>query len=311
VSFSIWDGTTIESARLKLESAILRSATLGSTAVEDEKKLNIEVTIFQGEQTTLISNTPFDPDFDCYFVHGLKGHPIKSFSGKPQKSQKPIFWPADLLPKYLDNRGRKGRYLTFGYNADFTAGPLSNIGQALSVNHQKRSPISPTDIENAAKSLLECIAADRPKGSNRPIFFVCHSLGGLVVCQAMVIALDRMSQNKPTGASLHELRDVFWSSGEFIVKGITFFGTPFKGSILASLLAPIAGAICMDNTHLARLQRNDKVVKGMLLRFDQLRKQDHVKIPLLLFWEKRSVRVRLLGGKHRLLGPKVSLAYDV
>lgn len=80
VSFSIWDGTSIESARLKLESTIL-----ASTKAEDEKRSNVEVRIFQGEQTTLISNTPFDPDFDCYFVHGLKGHPIKTFSGKPQR----------------------------------------------------------------------------------------------------------------------------------------------------------------------------------------------------------------------------------
>ncbi|KAH0533344.1 hypothetical protein TsFJ059_001927 [Trichoderma semiorbis] len=61
-------------------------------------------------------NSP--PIVDIVFVHGLQGHPRKRKEKKQNSPEnddqfKPIFWPADLLPKECPN----ARILTFGYDS--------------------------------------------------------------------------------------------------------------------------------------------------------------------------------------------------
>jgi alpha-beta hydrolase superfamily lysophospholipase len=76
-------------------------------------------------------------------------------------------WARDLLPEKFEKAGLRGRFSTVGYNANKVNGAVT------------------TTIESAAKDLLYQLQHDRPEGSQRPIFFVAHSLGGLVVAQVL------------------------------------------------------------------------------------------------------------------------------
>jgi len=57
------------------------------------------------------------------------------------------------------------------------------------------------------------------------------------------------------GTELWELQQAFCPSHECLVKGIVFFGTPFKGSILANYLADIAKYLRLpiNKTHVMSL----------------------------------------------------------
>lgn len=92
-------------------------------------------------------------------------------------------WPRDFLPNDVQGRpcdennpnGPKlrGRFSTIGYQAN-----------------ARSSWSATTTIEKAAENLLIQIKTDRPEGSTRPMYFACHSLGGLVTCQVRLFPLE-------------------------------------------------------------------------------------------------------------------------
>lgn len=55
-----------------------------------------------------------DPQVDIVFVHGLNGHPEKTWT-----ADNGVFWPRDLLPKHLGDV--RARVLTYGYDARVSA----------------------------------------------------------------------------------------------------------------------------------------------------------------------------------------------
>lgn len=80
-------------------------------------------------------------------------------SSNYQKSQ--VFWPEDLLPKDFPD----ARVLTFGYD--------SNVSQWF------RGPANKNTLSEHAHDLLSAISGCRPL--HRPIIFIAHSLGGILV----------------------------------------------------------------------------------------------------------------------------------
>jgi hypothetical protein len=79
-------------------------------------------------------------------------------------------------------------------------------------------------IQDRAKNVLECVLGQREL-RGLPLVFVCHSLGGLVVKQALRAADGRRAYGDPEAKA-------FLDS----VKGIVFIATPHTGSIQATLL---------------------------------------------------------------------------
>ena len=231
-----------------------------------------------GNGIFLVAESHHNPAFDCYFIHGLHGHPFKTFirGDKLPSHGQPIFWPADWLPEKAESHGRLGRYFVFGYNTSFKRGKDFCPG-----------------VETIARSLIESIKSTRKAGIDRPIFLVGHSLGGLVACQAVVLAMNS-DETAPWYPYLHS------NDGKFLIKGLSFFGTPFKGSILASVLAPIGTILCLglSNNQLMRLRQEDKRTKAMLLRFEELRKTNlNPLFPLFIFWEEKKVVRNIFGGR--------------
>lgn len=157
-----------------------------------------------------------EPTVDLVFVHGLNGHPHDSWTSKTTK----CFWPVDLLPEVLASQ--RPRILTYGYNADVTA---------------FTDGASRDSIVSHAETLASNLAANRNLRdcSDRPIIFICHSLGGLVVKRALIYC--RSLSNERT----EHLRSVYVSTF-----GILFLGTPHNGSDIAKwglLLHNICAAV--------------------------------------------------------------------
>ena len=94
-------------------------------------------------------------------VHGLNGNAIKTWS----KGERCWLNDPNLLPKYIPS----ARVLAYGYNANV----FGIKGRATSSD----------GIMQHAQTLVAELAADRELegAAKRPIIFLCHSLGGIVV----------------------------------------------------------------------------------------------------------------------------------
>ncbi|KAG2010685.1 hypothetical protein GB937_007654 [Aspergillus fischeri] len=146
-------------------------------------------------------------EVDIVAVHGLNGHAVETWTARPEN----ICWLShpDFLPKYVP----KARVLSWGYNAN-----VSSI----------TGPTSANGILGHAQTLVSNLEADRELGeaTSRPIIFICHSLGGVIVKRALSYSASRKSPR-----SAH-IQSIYTST-----YGILFFGTPHHGSSKARLLA--------------------------------------------------------------------------
>ncbi|KAA6411567.1 MAG: hypothetical protein FRX48_04847 [Lasallia pustulata] len=140
--------------------------------------------------------SPEDPDVDIIAVHGL--NPTNTeFHAEATWTVEDKLWLRDFLPPQLPS----ARVLLFGYNA--------NVAFETSI----------AGVHEQAINLLNRIASKREHAEERPIVFVAHSLGGIVVKRALVEA---------------KLDDSYKSIRE-ATYGIAFFGTPHQGGNFAKL----------------------------------------------------------------------------
>ncbi|EPS29829.1 hypothetical protein PDE_04779 [Penicillium oxalicum 114-2] len=207
------------------------------------------------------------PTVDIVLVHGLNGHPETSWTSKTSG----CFWPVDLLPDVLGPL--RPRILTYGYNANvvaFTDGA------------------SRDSVVSHAETLASTLAANRNLRScpNRPIIFICHSLGGLVVKRALIYS--RSLSNEKT----EHLRSVYVSTF-----GILFLGTPHNGSDMAKwglLLQKICSAVLpkkfMETSPqlIKSLQTNNETLQHINSLFADIMSRFHI----YFFHETRSMDVK-------------------
>ncbi|KAJ5170921.1 Cytochrome P450 [Penicillium coprophilum] len=147
-------------------------------------------------------------DIDIVAVHGLQGDARRTWTHEASK----VCWLSDLLPNYIKN----ARVLSWGYNANTN----SLGGKATSSDR----------ILQHAGTLIEELQNDREfeDATERPIIFVCHSLGGIIVKRALTLSQGRTSAKS---ARLHRIYTCTY--------GILFFGTPHSGSSKARQLDTI------------------------------------------------------------------------
>ncbi|KAL8834004.1 MAG: hypothetical protein Q9170_003978 [Blastenia crenularia] len=183
------------------------------------------------------------PSAHIVFVHGLFGHPHETWGSKPRhrswsslrsregtsdaEFEIPILWPETLLPQVIPD----AHILTWGYDAD-VGGFFSSAGQST--------------IHEHAGSLLSDLADLRgtPELRAVPLIFVAHSLGGIIV-------KDALNQSSSTeGTRLKEIAVATY--------GVVFMGTPHRGSKSASL-----GKIAYQITELATKRPNIRLLQGL------------------------------------------------
>jgi hypothetical protein len=107
--------------------------------------------------------SPPDATVDIVLVHGLNGHPEKTWTTKNG-----VFWPTDLLPASL--KGAKARILVYGYNADVYAFSGDRSASSDMIHQHAQTLVSGLSLERESE---DC-------GENT-IIWVAHSLGGILV----------------------------------------------------------------------------------------------------------------------------------
>ncbi|KAH7375683.1 hypothetical protein B0T11DRAFT_345696 [Plectosphaerella cucumerina] len=112
-----------------------------------------------------------------------------------------VFWPADLLRHTVPT----ARILTYGYDTR--------------VKHFFQAPVSKNTVHDHAANLLSGLEARRRTAIeiSRPLLFIVHSLGGIVVKEAL-----RQSKGWILKPHLHNIFER--------TIGCVFFGTPHRGS---------------------------------------------------------------------------------
>lgn len=120
-----------------------------------------------------------------------------------------VYWPKHLLPRTLPT----ARVLVYGYDTN--------------VRHSLGSPLSKSTVYDIASDFLGSLEAERRSQPSRPIVFVAHSLGGIVVKEALRRSYGFESHHK-------HLRQIYESTA-----AIMFFGTPHGGADPRGLLMHI------------------------------------------------------------------------
>ena len=131
-------------------------------------------------------------------------------------------------------------------------------------------------VHNHAEALVQSLSANRRlrKTTEKPLIFVAHSLGGLVVKRALIYS------ESIEGPKIEHLRSVFVST-----YGIIFLGTPHHGSDLASwgtylekLCEIVMPKKFMDTEPqlLAALKSNNETLQNIDRQFMQIINKFHI-----------------------------------
>jgi len=187
---------------------------------------------------------------DIVAIHGLNGHYLQTWTDEGTG----VNWLKDLIPKVVP----KARVMSFSYNS------MLQFSKSTS------------DVSTFSLQLLEAMVAERRSldESGRPVIFICHSLGGLVFKQAYLLASDH--------ASHRTLKTRF--------QGVIFFGTPHRGSVIASWAKRAANVLqfaslnTSTNTQLAKdLEPSSKKLRYISDTFQVMCSQD--KYPVVSCYE--------------------------
>lgn len=141
-----------------------------------------------------------DYDVDIVFVHGLMGCPFSTWTcGEEQET----VWAQQWLLDDLKQEGRNPRVLSVGYDSQLLASD---------------SMWKPMCLEETGIEILSQLTAARVGCGDRPVVFVTHSLGGIVLKQVFLTS----ATSKDDSSKLINN-----------VNGVVFYGVPHRGSPVA------------------------------------------------------------------------------
>ncbi|KAF1967385.1 hypothetical protein BU23DRAFT_573272 [Bimuria novae-zelandiae CBS 107.79] len=187
-----------------------------------------------------------DAKVDIVFVHGLRGDPQKTWEACDADGDR-VFWPKELLPSTIP----ESRIFSFGYPTEFAT--FYPVIKADAVAHTNIDIIQRRCWSNLeivgeklplyASFILPGVHTDTTAiQTSRPIIFVAHSLGGLVVANGL------SSQS----GSNEQRQEVINNTC-----GTIFLGTPFKGSDKASWAGLAEKVLSMLG------DSNDQIIKDL------------------------------------------------
>ncbi|PGH12527.1 hypothetical protein AJ80_06688 [Polytolypa hystricis UAMH7299] len=240
MSFSDWqttiDNTAEPSQRmlsLSQSSSTFRSSRSSSPRFLERvlssrrKSTDLSIIDIKGQLGLNLLHSPSDPLIDFVFVHGLGGGSTKTWCLTEDPS---LFWPKEWLPR--EPAFRNARFHSFGYDADWMA----------------RKGSSTLNIHDFGQSLLESLRNSpsiRESRTNR-VIFVAHSMGGLLIKQAYILA-----RQDPSCADLAKR-----------IEAMVFIATPHRGSNLASILNSILRASTSHDSraYITNLERSSEML---------------------------------------------------
>ncbi|KAI0401354.1 hypothetical protein F4802DRAFT_428819 [Xylaria palmicola] len=216
---------------------------------------------------------------DIVAVHGLNEDSVEAWTD----SGTGVNWLRDLLPRHV----KTARVLTYGYDAS----PALFLTNGASVA-----------IQRSAECLVQELYADRRFSGmlRRPIIFICHGLGGIVVKKSLVYSSTR------TAAKIDHLWDQFVSTF-----AILFFGTPHdrtKRSSWHALEKLSSGSwqtkVLSGDRLLRPAGEDDVFFQSITAEFNPIMKQFH----LFFFWEELRTAV---GDRYQYIVDPSSAVIDV
>jgi triacylglycerol esterase/lipase EstA (alpha/beta hydrolase family) len=167
-----------------------------------------------------------DPVLELIFVHGLRGGSRKTWS---KTSSPHHFWPKEWLPR--DPEFENTRIFSFGYDSNWGA----RKGSVLNVHDFGKSLLS---------ELLN--SPEIRRDGDTPIIFIGHSMGGLVIKKAYVLA-----NQDPASKSLADR-----------VHGLFFLATPHRGADSATMLKNVLRASAYGSkAFVLDLERNSEALQ--------------------------------------------------
>jgi hypothetical protein len=211
-----------------------------------------------------------DPTVDIVAIHGLDGHREESW-----KAENGVLWLKDLLPEKVP----RARILSYGYDA----------------NTRGREQLSIETLDGHATAFVSKLALKRKEtfSEERPIIFVAHSLGGIILKNALIHA-----------HSAHSTHLLEHKKIDLSAYGILFLGTPHQGSDGASL------ATLLLNVQSIFRQTNNAIVKQIRKDSDALQRQLSQYLPISANFETKffyeTYRTTLVDGIKLLIVPKSS-----
>jgi triacylglycerol esterase/lipase EstA (alpha/beta hydrolase family) len=165
----------------------------------------------------IANTTKQDRRADIVFVHGLRGASHSTWRHGKEGKPGHFFWPEELgkdLPNY--------RVWSVGYPAELTE--LRDPGMT---------------IENISGNISLKLANDGL--GDRPIFFVAHSMGGLVVKSLIVRSQTLPDKERKRIVSM--------------VRGIVFCGTPHRGSAFADAAVVLGKFFGGSPSHVSEMRK--------------------------------------------------------
>lgn len=204
------------------DEGLSRATTLGDDIAEDEKgALGLNL-LFQ----------PSEAQVDLIFIHGLGGGSRKTWS---KTNLLRDFWPGEWLPK--DPAFSRVRVHSYGYDSDWTKGNTN----CLNIHHIGKS------------FLMELATSPHIERSASPIMLVGHSMGGLVIKKAYMLA----RQDRLFAALADRIRAIY------------FLGTPHRGSDSAKLLKNILHVASSAPAYVTELVRGSGSLQAINDEFRQ------------------------------------------
>ncbi|KAK7949432.1 hypothetical protein PG988_016071 [Apiospora saccharicola] len=226
----------------------------------------------QGDYGLMLVHEHPSAKVDVIFIHGLDGHWKKSFT------KDDVFWPKDYLPQDTNNL----RILSYGYDARVKADV----------------PVSQQTVFEHGEDLVTKLVQmrNRDNTSERPIIFIAHSLGGIVLKNALLC-----SHNASTTHLAHT------RAIKISTFGILFVGTPqqgVEGTTIASLALNVGTIYYHTNTkHYRVLKKHSDWLQQQCSMYLSIAMDFNTKC----FFEARETKVfgRFKAG-HKMIVPKYS-----
>ncbi|KAH0527489.1 hypothetical protein TsFJ059_002489 [Trichoderma semiorbis] len=163
---------------------------------------------------------------DIIAITGLDGHAYGSWRGKGNLGR---MWLRHFLSKDLPYC----RTMTYGYNSKLSARGIDTI-------------------MDYSRGLMEALKKIRNTEElrQRPLFFIAHSFGGIILAHCLVKAVQTNEDDHPTVATLHKA-----------TYGMLLFGIPHKGLVVNDIEKMLAGR---DNHPRSALLQQIRVKSDLL-----------------------------------------------
>ena len=173
---------------------------------------------------------------DIIFVHGLGGDPTETWRDAKDIT---CSWPHWLATEF----GQRIGVWSLGYSASPTKWlTLLESLRGISSDKEKRSTEGSMSLTRRADNALDRLAATGI--GQRPIVFIAHSLGGLLVKQILRNASEQI--NSPELVRIYDQ-----------CRGVLFLATPHQGSSLANFADAVQVYLPTINTKELKLNNDD------------------------------------------------------